>query len=242
MVKALRSKYGRGGKLMPFRNVYNVVPMRPYARMKPYAMRKARFVGGRPELKFFDNAISFQSDATSEIPASGQLCTIAQGDGPQNREGRKVNIKSILFNGNATLIPAAAATTTGVVCMWIVQDTQCNGAAATVANDDTGIFTAAGANATLSVRCLANVDRFKILKKFTFTLAPHAGATTAYNNVVIPFSYYKKVDIPIQYDNVATTGAIGTIRSNNIFLVSGATPNIDDQCTISGTLRLRFTE
>lgn len=200
-----------------------------------------RFSGGMTqELKFFDNAVNFTADVTNEIPATGQLCTIAQGDGQSNREGRKIIIKSITCKGRLNQTPGAAATSADIFYMWLVQDTQCNGAAATVANDDTGIFTAAGADASVAVRCLANGERFKILKKWAIPISAQAGVTTAYNTMAKNIDYYTKCHIPIEYDASATTGALTTIRSNNIFLVAGAGQASDDLITCTMTVRLRF--
>lgn len=211
----------------------------------PYTkVTQQRFKGGGnsilQELKFFDNANSFSFDATNEIPATGQLCTIAQGDGQSNRDGRKVIVKSIYCNGAAVYQPGASATSADIAYLWLVQDTQCNGAAATVADDNVGIFTTAGANASLAVRCLANGDRFKILKKWSLPLGAQAGVTAAYNNSIKPVTCYLKCHIPIEYDASAATGAIATIRSNNIFLVAGTAGLSDDLISVNMTTRLRF--
>lgn len=208
------------------------------ARPKPYARRAARrFRAASEELKFFDTAVSFSADLTAEIPATGQLSLIPQGDTQSARDGRKAVIKSIYFHGTARIVPAAAATVTDVLHMYMIQDTQCNGAAATVADANTGIFTdaiLANANSNLS-----NSSRFKILKHFVLRFNPSAGVTGAYNQYSVPYSFYKKCEIPIEYDGSATTGALTTIRSNNIFLVAGSTFT-DDLITVDGSCRLRF--
>lgn len=220
--------------------------VRSSVKAQPKKYRKSykpipRFTGPMPEIKFFDNAINFNFDATNEIPATGQLCAITQGDGQSQREGRKVVISSILFNGIVFTQPGAGATAGDLCYLWLVQDTQTNGAAATVANDDTGVFTAAGAVATAAVRCLANTDRFRILKKWVIPTFPGAGVTTAYNNMARRISWYYKCNIPIEYDASAATGAIATIRSNNLFLIAGSSSLTDDASVCTGTLRLRFT-
>lgn len=229
------------------RGAYGDLYTRKGVKQQPIKYRKnyaKRFRGGgsslKQELKFLDNAVSFTVDATNEIPATGQLCAIAQGDGQSNRDGRKVIIKSILVTGRAQLNPAAATTGTALSYVWLVQDTQANGAVATVADDNTGIFTTAGANASLAVRCLANSDRFKILKKWIIEQNSTAGVSAAYNVVNTPINYYMKCHIPVEYDASAATGAIGTIRSNNVFLVSGTSGPSDDQVDITATVRLRF--
>lgn len=211
-------------------------------RYNPYVSKKR--VAGRasalgPELKFFDNAISFNVDSTNEIPATGQLLTIPQDDTQSGRDGRKIVVKSLLFNGSAIFSPGAGATASTNACMYLVQDKQANGAAATVADDNTGIFTASGSNAINAVRCLANSNRFRILKKWAWSMNPGAGATTAYNIVHQHLNCFIKCSIPIEYDASVTTGAVGSIRSNNLFLVAGS-QSADDLITVTGTLRVRF--
>lgn len=198
-----------------------------------------RFNGPRAENKFLDTALNFQVDQTAEVPATGQLCLIPQGDGQSEREGRKCTINSILIKGILTFVPGAAAVASDVAYIYVVQDTQTNGAAATVANDNTGIFTAAGANLAVAVRCLANTERFKILHRFKVPLVADAGVTTAYNNVSKHIEWYKKCSIPMEYDAAATTGALTTIRSNNVFLVAGSV-NSDDTIAFVGVSRVRF--
>jgi len=221
---------------------------RPYLTRPTYVKRGytrssgyyGRFTGSSPELKFFDTDLSFNIDATAEIPATGQLCIIPQGDTQSNRDGNKCVIKSINIHGIAQLLPGAAATSCDVAYMYLIQDTQCNGAAATVADANTGIFT--GANLSTANHTIANGDRFRVLKKWTFSMNPPAGATTALNNVIRPFKYYKKCNIPMVYDAAATTGALTTIRSNNLFLVAGTAGNTDDLIAVQGSCRLRFSD
>jgi len=43
--------------------------------------------GLQAELKNLDTALSFSFDTTGEIPATGQLALVAQGDTENNREG-----------------------------------------------------------------------------------------------------------------------------------------------------------
>lgn len=200
-----------------------------------------RYTGIVPELKFFDTAISFLVDDTAEIPATGQLSLIPQGDTQSTRNGRKCIVKSIDIHGTANMVPAAGATAAVVVYFYVILDTQCNGAAATVADANTGIFT--NANLAIANHTLANGSRFRVLKKWVFAFNSTAGATTAYNNCIVPFAFYKKCEIPLEYDAAATTGAITTIRSNNIFLVAGAANNgQDDTVAVQGVCRLRFQD
>lgn len=205
---------------------------------KPSMFRK-RSLSFAPEIKFFDTALSFTIDATAEVPATGQLSLIPQGDTQSTRGGRKCVVTSINVKGNFVMVPAGAAVSAETVYLYLIQDKQCNGAAATVSGD-TGIFTSA--NLSTANMNLSNSSRFVILKKWVVPLMATAGVTTAYNNSICPFDFYRKCNIPLEYDGAATTGAIGTIRSNNIFLVAGTSGITDDLVTVAGVARLRFAD
>lgn len=190
-----------------------------------------RYNGCGAEMKFFDTAISFACDNTAEVPATGQLCLIPQGDTSSTRDGRQATIRSIQLRLMGNFAPGAAATPFTIIKLFVILDKQCNGAAAT----QTDIFTSSAVNTAMFN--LDNSDRFVILKQWTKVLNPLAGATTAYNAVTFAIEWYKKVNIPIIWNS--TAGAITEIRSNNIFLYAGAY-NSDDTVTITGTCRLRF--
>jgi len=236
----------------------NIGPLLPpsmgggFRRVKRAALRKAivpgytrrvgfygRYSGAAAELKFFDTAISFTADATAEVPATGQLSLIPQGVTQSTRVGRKATVKSIYCHGYAQLQPGASADASTMMVMYLMQDTQCNGAAATVSGA-TGIFT--GTDLPTTNMNLANGQRFKILKKWVIAFNPGAGVTTAYSKVIRPWTFYKKCQIPLEFDSAADTGAITTIRSNNIFLVAGTDGNSDDQISVAGSCRLRFSD
>lgn len=183
------------------------------------------------EEKFFDTTLSFSFDATAEVPATGQLALIPQGDTESTRDGRQCTITSIYIKGMAQFVPAAAATASSIAYLYLVLDTQCNGAAAGATDvlTGTGMITAH--------MNLANSGRFKILKKWVIAQNATAGVTTAYNNYVTYIEGYKKCKIPMEYSG--TTGAISEIKSNNIFLLSGSSIT-DDTVNFSGSCRLRF--
>lgn len=199
-----------------------------YARYGAQALA----AGMKPELKFFDTALSFTVDATGEVPATGQLTLIPQGDTESTRDGRKAVIKSIQIRGIAYLAPGAAATAATVAYVYVVLDTQANGAAAGV----TDVFTSN--NLSSALINLNNSGRFRILKKFVLPFVSPAGATTAYNNVVKPLEFWKSCNIDVDWSS--TAGAITELRSNNIFLLAGSDGLSDDTVTVVGNCRLRF--
>jgi len=255
MVKrTLGSAFGR--YVTAARSARARVDRAPFPRARGMPPRRRNFVSGynrtsgyygrftgpsnTRELKFFDTALSFTADATAEIPATGQLTLIPQDDTQSGRDGNKAVIKSIAIHGTATFGASAAANASDVMYMYVVQDTQANGAAATVGDANSGIFTTA--NLATSNRTIANNTRFRILKKWVMVFNPAAGVTTAYSNTIKQFSWYGKCNIPVMYDAAATSGAITTIRSNNLFLVAGTAGGSDDAITVQGTCRLRFAD
>lgn len=192
-----------------------------------------RFSGPNEELKFLDTALSFTPDTTGEVVATGQINLVPQGDTESSRDGRKIVVKSIRIKGGVVNADNAASRLQAV--MYLVLDTQCNGAAAGVSDVLTGT------NFGSALPNLANVERFKILKSWKISCAPAAGVTASFANSSAMFDIYKKCNIPIMFDNTATTGAITTIRSNNLFLMCGSIIG-DDVWTVTGTSRIRFTD
>lgn len=193
-----------------------------------------RFAGRDAELKFFDTALAFNLDTTGEVPATGQLVLIPQGVTESTRVGRKCVIKSIQIRANLTFQPGAAATAATNGYIYLVQDTQTNGAAAGV----TDVLTSN--NLAVAMRNLANSERFKIYKLFAWSFVSTAGVTTAYNDVRKQWTYYKKCNIPLEFSS--TTGAITELRSNNLFLLAGTDGGADDTVIVGGTCRVRFSD
>lgn len=193
---------------------------------------RARALGLVAEKKFFDTALAFNFDTTGEVPATGQITLIPQGDTESTRDGRKANIQSVQIRGSMLATPGAAANLSTNVYMYLVLDTQTNGAAAAV----TDVFTSADLSSAMLN--LNNSGRFRIIKKWCWNFTSQAGVTTAYNKVAKQMEFYKKCNIDVDWNS--TTGAITEIRSNNLFLIAGADGNTDDIVSFAGTARLRF--
>jgi len=217
-------------------------PRRMGPKVVPGSTRTAGFYRRYPqssnELKFFDTDVNFTVDATAEVPSTGQFSLIPQGVTQSTRVGRKAMVKSIHLHGYCSVAPGAVGGSDPIV-LYLMLDKQCNGAAATVTGD-TGIFTSANVM-QMNVN-LANGDRFKILKRIELVMNAQAGVVGALAPSVKTFNWYGKCNIPIEFDPSASTGAITTIRSNNIFLVAGAAGQTDDTVTCLGTCRLRFSD
>jgi len=192
---------------------------------------QARASGLSPELKYFDTSLAFDFDNTLEVPATGQLCLIPQGDTESTRDGRLAVIKSIQISGYATCSPGATTNMANYACLWLVLDTQANGAAAAA----TDVMTTA--TTTLSMVNLNNSMRFKILKKWRIPFNGTAGIQGAICSQIRSIDFYSRCNIPIDWSS--TTGAITEIRSNNLFLLAGSAAQ-DDIVSFVGICRLRF--
>jgi len=193
--------------------------------------------GRSSELKFFDTTLGFTVDVTGEVPATGQLNLIPQGTTESQRIGRKCVVKSIQIKGEleTNFAAAAQADAPNIIYMYLVWDKQCNGAAAAA----TDVLTSA--TFRLALNNMANSGRFVILKKWTVPMNPVSGVTGAFGGVKRPINFYKKCSIPIEFSS--TTGAITEIKSNNLFLLAGCSPDGgDDGTSFDGVCRLRYSD
>ncbi len=196
-----------------------------------------RYSGRGGELKFFDVSLDDAVIAAGGV-VTDSINKIAQGVTESERVGRKCTIKSVYWNGVLTLPEVLAQATPGAgdrVRLILYLDKQCNGATATQA----GILESTAYD---SYRNLANSGRFQILldKKITLnylTLGSNSAASHSHTQFLRQFSFYKKCNIPIEFDN--TTGAITEIRSNNLgILIMDA----NGLSAIGSRIRLRFSD
>lgn len=186
------------------------------------------------ELKIFDTTNQFNIDTTGEVPVTGQQCLVPQGTDEDERIGNKIVIKSIQMRGTMVYSPGAGANACDVSHMYLVLDTQANGAVATV----TDVF-----NSNILSAAMRNHDnqkRFKILKHFEHTWNATAGVTGAYNQMAQPYTFYTRCNIPINYSGA--TGAITEIRKNNLFLLAGTAGQSDDLIAVLGLCRIAYTD
>lgn len=200
---------------------------------------KSRRSSRAPELKYWDVPYAdYQFDATAEVPVinagnnSGQLCLIPADTSASGRIGRRIVLKSIQWK-MAVNMPATAIR--DEVHWYIVQDTQCNGAAATYAD----VFE--GAVAGLGLRNMANSARFRILHHWSGTLQSGAGVTGAFTGDTKYCTGYLKLNIPIEYGE-GPGGGLSDQKSNNVFILAGDTLLQDDVTTMTGAFRLRYSD
>lgn len=193
-----------------------------------------RFAQGG-ELKFHDVTVddpSISSAGTIQTLLNG----IAQGTTESTRIGRKCTIRSI--NWRWMLIKAAASSksaSSDTVRVILYLDKQANGATA-------GVTDILETDQFLSFNNLANKSRFRTLMDRTYSMNSTAGGgdgtTEDYTEFQLNDSFYKKVNIPIEFSG--TAGTIGEIRSNNIgCLILSETGAI---CALVSRMRLRFSD
>lgn len=183
-----------------------------------------RFQPGGPEIKFKDIAIAAAVPGFSGTILSNCLNVIPQDDTESGRIGRKITISGIYLHGEVTLAGTTTTTQTCDEVRYIVYlDKQANGAAATAANIMASEpAPGAGAVTIDSYRNLENVARFQIIfdKKFAVNqqVAVAAAPAVAITSGLVfkSFSFAKKCNIQIDYDSSAATGALTTVRSNNL--------------------------
>lgn len=196
---------------------------------------ESRFVGkgSTQEHKYFDTALNFTIDSTGEVPSTGQLCLITQGDAGNQRDGINCHLESISIHAFLNYVPSTATSASTIAVILLVQDTQCNGAAATAGDVMNSTDFQSGH------RNLTTGNRFKILKRFQFVLTATAGVSAAYNTVIAPWDYYSKLNIPMKFSN--STSSVADVESNNLFLLASSLQS-DDLITVNGEVRLRFTD
>ncbi len=196
-----------------------------------------RFAGPTAELKFHDLDIDDVAIAINGNIAEDSVLTIAQNNTESGRIGRKLTVMMIGWKFEIKFLGATAiAASSDVVRVVLYLDKQTNGATATV----TGIVESDNYQSFLN---LANKNRFMILMDRTYSLMSRSGSgngtTDKFGEDVISDTFYKKCNIPIEYDNSGTDGAITTMRSNNIGVLLFSR---DGGSLFSSKMRIRYSD
>lgn len=175
------------------------------------------------------------------VSASGTMLQIAQGDQAYMRNGRKIMVTRI--SGRLILeLPsqATAALSSDIYRILMILDKQANGAAPATA--DVLGFTGQTIS-TASYNNLENSSRFRVLFDVLRPINSTAGGTPTTTpvwglvNHVITFS--KRCKIPVEYSASASTGALNTIRSNNLLFVCISK---NGAVTLGGNVRVRYSD
>ncbi len=200
-------------------------------RGKPYSKLS---VG---ELKFHDLDIDDAVIATGGNIAEDSVLTIAQGTTESQRIGRKVVVRQISWRMRLSLPATSTPGDTGDELRVILYlDKQANGATAAVTDIlETSDFQ--------SFNNLANTSRFRTLMDHTFSVVSRSGSFDGTNDQfgedTQHHTFFKKLNIPIEYDNSVTTGAISSMRSNNIGVLLLSFSGLGG---FSSKMRIRFSD
>ncbi len=183
-----------------------------------------------PELKFFDTVVAGTALATTGVITSPSLNIVPQGTIESQRVGRKMVIKKIGIRFLAQF-NSGTAESAEVLRIIVVLDRQANGATFAI----TDVLETASEG---SFNNMANKNRFTILMDRYESINKTVDLGTNVNEHTQAWSWFKTCDIPIEYDNSATTGALTTQTSNNI-AVFGITLN-STTISLGYTCRIRY--
>lgn len=168
--------------------------------------------GGRGELKYVD--VQPGGTAITTAGAVTLLNGVTQGADINNRIGRKITMKSILFRG--FILPSTTSAPNGdTVRFLLVYDTQPNSPAAIALVTD--ILNSANYYAPLN---LSNRDRFRVLcDKYVHMAATTytAGALSAGDPVQKSVKFFKKLNHTVTFSS--TTNAIGNIATGGLYML-----------------------
>ncbi len=197
-----------------------------------------RYSGRNAELKFHDidvdDAVVAQNGT---ILNGGSINLIGQGTGESVRIGRKCTIRKIGWKWTMQNSSIATANAQNVIRLILYLDKQANGATATI----TDILES---NSFISHRNLANSGRFQILMDRNYTFNPSIGGNgTALDTAGMDKagSFYRNVNIPLEFTGTATPADITEIRSNNLGVLILGKQNINST-VFASKMRLRFSD
>lgn len=187
-------------------------------RWRPLNARTAGFLG--IENKFVDYEVTAgniqQTVGASGADPAGPDClnAIEQGDGENQRDGRKVTLKSIHIRGKVE----SQANTACQVRIVLVHDTQTNGATIDPAN--VLLPPVSGTLATHAFRNLQYSKRFRILydRKWVINPQPVFNAVTVSSNQDKIFKIDKNLNIAVNF--TGTTPVVANIADNSLHLMA----------------------
>lgn len=223
---------------MPKRKRISAQAQRVQRRRTSDTRREYRRFASTAEMKFHDLDID-DAVVAGNGTIQADLLTIPEGNGEEQRIGRKLTIKRILWRYNVLLpTTATAGNTSDIIRVMLILDKQANGAQPAITDilesDDYQSFNS-----------LANSQRFRILYDKTHAISCGAGSgrgtadTLSYGETELQDSFFKSCNIPIEYDNSLATGAITTIRSNNITALLLSRGGLTG---FTSKIRFRFTD
>jgi len=182
---------------------------------------------------------------------TGCLTAPATGDGPTNRDGNRIAMKSILVKGlvqTSNQSAQSAADIVSPVFLALVLDTQTNGA--TLNSED--VYTNPSANAQCNVALFRNMSftsRFKVLAStiVEFPSLAMANNTGAAGGIVreglgVPFTLSANLKgLKVQFTTGSTTADVANVIDNSVHLLAFSTDAADAMnYGLTYNSRLRF--
>lgn len=244
-----------------WRRAYTTKKRRLFSQ--PY--RRRRYLRGNPnqrvagflgvEHKFLDmtysptNIANTTGCATGEAdPTSGSancLSCPAVGDSEQQRDGRKIVIESLHIKGNIyrTGETVAAVADPGRVVLFVVLDTQTNGAA--INSED--VFKSIGGTLDGTVDCHRNLlygTRFRVLKKLVWTpsiVGGYYGTATSQwiHGITKTFEFHIKFPKGLHVNMTAgTTADVANVIDNSLHFINFA--SVANKFAVEYQARIRF--
>lgn len=226
------------------------------SRMRRRNAATAGYLG--VEIKYFDQAYAATTlsspttpDNTMRADIPTQLClnAVSQGDGPTNRDGKKIRMRSLYIKGLVYRQgyedqPAPEEPVGAYVA--VVLDRQTNAAQLAPAQVFTNTAGASLSNISL-FRNLEYNDRYRILRDGTFIF--NAGPQSAYaldkisnGGLIRRFEWYIPLNIDVLFNTTTPTAAtVASIVSNSIGVIAGATSSSgNNSLVLAYNSRLRF--
>ncbi len=203
------------------------------------------------ERKFLDTEQADDSIGSSwtggELDPTTFLClsAVAQGDGENQRDGRRYEVHSVHVSGfvEASITEAGAAPATDtIVKIAMVLDKQTNGAQLNAED----VYVTGQDSSPNTFRNLQFTQRFQILRSKMFNIRNtfgnmNEGAVNSFatGGVKVPFAFNYQFDPPLQVNTKNTTAVIASITDNSIHIIGSATGSIATE--LSYQARIRFT-
>lgn len=213
-------------------------------------LRTGGFLG--QELKFYDTKLVGAALTAPTDSAGGEhdpsativLNSVTQGDGEQQRDGRKMTMKSIYISGVVKCVPQANQTVTdaaSMVFLALVLDMQTNGATITSEN----VFTNKSADAILAASPMRNLEfntRYRVLKTIRMVLQnpniSYDGTNMEQQGLNRPFKMYVPLnDLGVTFNG--TTETVANITDNSLHLIA-YTNSVALAPNLNYNARLRF--
>lgn len=238
--RAVGAKSARSGsKLAKLRSAKSSLNSAKMAALRQIAnATTAGFLG--IEKKFYDSklgdtAILANTDLTGgeyDPSATSMISTPVQGDGEQNRDGKRIVIDSLILKGHVVRPAnetAADPHEAQKVFVAVVLDTHSNGAQMNSEDCFKSLANSARMNCE-PLKNLLSADRFRILKSQVFDVTPNTLTGTITTGPYAHYGVQREIDwyipfkggLPVNF-NAGTTADIANVVDNSLHIIAFST-------------------